>query len=633
MSAWTPSLGAWPVAGGVRFRVWAPTRKRVEIVIEAPGAPRREPLLAGTDGCHTIDLSGLAAGALYRYLLDGEGPFPDPASRFQPQGVHGPSEVVDPAGFAWSDAGWRGLTLDRLTVYELHVGCFSAAGRFAGVTERLAELAELGVTAIELMPLADFAGDRNWGYDGVAPFAPARCYGRPDELRRLVDAAHGAGLGVILDVVYNHFGPDGAYQGAFSPFYFTQQSRTPWGDAINLHGAHATEVRRYLRENALHWIHEYHVDGLRLDATHALHDEGEPKFLAELAEACARARPDRPPLLIAEDHRNLPALVLPRERGGRGLSAVWADDFHHQLRRHVAGDSEGYYRDFSGSAADLARTVRQGWFFTGQHSLHLDGPRGSDPAGLAPRRFVVCLQNHDQVGNRALGERLHHQLEPAVFRAATALLLCLPETPLLFMGQEFAASAPFLYFTDHNPELGRLVTEGRRREFASFKAFADESVRERIPDPQALETFRRSTLDWSEREREPHASQLRLTKALLALRRDGLPLARPDWEGFAARESGEEGVALVRRDGPRASVALVRLRGAGPVAAPPGPLAGLPEAAAWRVLLSTEDPRFSVDPRPPRLESGPGVPRARFERPGALILEADGPPSGRVQAR
>lgn len=618
-AVWQPALGAWLEADGVRFRVWAPRRKRVEVVVETPAsAPVRHALEPALDGSHSGFVAGLGAGAFYRYALDGDGPFPDPASRFQPQGVHGPSEVVDPARFAWSDAAWPGLRLEDLVVYEAHVGSFTPSGDFAGIVERLTHLKDLGVSALELMPVGDFAGGRNWGYDGVSLFAPARCYGRPDALRGLVDAAHRSGLGVILDVVYNHFGPDGAYQGQFSPFYFRQGVATPWGEAINLHGEHARRVREFLCENALHWIHEYHVDGLRLDATHALHDDGPEPFLAELVRACRRARRGRPPLLIAEDHRNLSALTRPSGEGGIGLDAVWADDLHHQLRRALAGDCEGYYRDFGGSADDLARTVRQGWFFTGQPSLHLGEPRGTDPAGLPPRAFVVCIQNHDQVGNRAFGERLNHQIEPAAFRAAMALLLCLPETPLLFMGQEWAASAPFLFFTDHGEALGRLVTEGRRREFRSFAAFADASQRERIPDPQSPRTFERSRLDWSEPEREPHASVLRLTRALLRLR-SGLALAAPDWRGFDALPSGDDGLVLVRRRQSSWQLLLVRLRGAGAVSLRDEALAAAD--LGWTLLLSTEDPRFAPAALPVAVAHSDGALVARFARPGAVILE------------
>ena len=439
--AWRPHLGLWPDADGVSVRVWAPGRRHVELVM-GPGLPatRRHSLTPAGDGTFAGTSADAAAGDLYAYMLDGEGPFPDPASRFQPQGVHGPSAVVDPHAYRWSDHAWRGIPLGEAIIYELHVGTFTPDGTFAGVTERLPYLAELGVTVIELMPVADFPGSRNWGYDGVSLFAPSRAYGVPDDLPRLVDTAHGLGLAVLLDVVYNHFGPDGAYGSRFSPFYLSTRHRSLWGAAVNLDGENSTHVRQFFVENALHWLHEYHFDGLRLDATYGLLDDSPRHLMAELAARVRAAIRDRTVLLIAEDDRNLPAIIHPPEEGGWGFDAVWADDFHHQVRRLSVGDSDGYYEDFSGTLADIATTIRQGWSYSGQFSAYQGKARGTDPAGVPLERMVVCLQNHDQIGNRPFGERLHHQIEPARFRALSALLLCLPETPLLFMGQEWAAS-------------------------------------------------------------------------------------------------------------------------------------------------------------------------------------------------
>jgi maltooligosyltrehalose trehalohydrolase len=607
-------LGATCEPGGVRFRVWAPERRAVELRVETPGREATHPLQKDAYGFFSGFVAGLGPGDLYRFRLDGAGPFPDPASRFQPRGVHGPSEVVDPEAFAWSDAGFGGAPLETLVVYELHVGAFSPAGTFAGAAEKLPALVELGVTAIELMPLADFPGARNWGYDGVSLFAPARCYGRPDELRRLVDQAHRLGLGVLLDVVYNHFGPDGAYWGLFSPHYFSQVHETPWGAALNLDGPASGPVRDFFVENAVRWLQEYHLDGLRLDATHALVDEGPRHFLAEL-QARVRAALPRPVLLIAEDHRNLAAMVRPEAEGGWGLDAVWADDFHHGLRRCLAGDHEGYYRDFSGTVADLASTLRDGWFFKGQRSEHFGGPRGTDPSGLEPRRFVFFLQNHDQVGNRALGERLHHQVDPAVYRAAIVLLLCAPETPLVFMGQEWAAPSPFLFFTDHEPGLGRLVTEGRRREFRGFSAFSDRRQRERIPDPQAVATFERSRLDWTRAGVEPHASVRRLHRALFRLRREEPLLRDSPGRSVQVTALGRDALCLEYGRGARALLVVVRLAGEGKVELRP-----LSSPAAWATVLTTEDACFAPDPQPPACEAAAEGLALRFERPGAVVL-------------
>jgi len=614
-AGWSPSFGAWPDTGGTRFRVWAPAAREAWLALERPDAADDErPLRRADDGTFEGWMPDVGPGARYWYRLDGGPPLPDPASRFQPEGVHGPSEVVDPRAFAWSDAAWNGASLDRASIYELHVGTFSPEGTFAGATARLSCLRDLGVTIVELMPVADFAGDRNWGYDGVCPFAPARCYGRPDDLRRLVDAAHRLGLAVMLDVVYNHFGPDGAYIWQVSPAFFTDRHESPWGQGINLDGPGSEHVRRFLVDNALHWVHEYRIDGLRLDATHAIADDSPTHLAAEIA-ARVHEVPGPPRLVVAEDHRNLAAMVRPAADGGWGLDAVWADDLHHQVRRLLAGDADGYYADFTGTAADVATTLRRGWFFCGQPSGYLGGPRGTDPAGIPPRRFVVCLQNHDQVGNRAFGERLHHQIDPAAWRAAVVLLLLAPETPLLFMGQEWATSAPFLYFTDHNEELGRQVTAGRRREFGRFAAFADPAVRERIPDPQAPATFEASRLRWTEREAGAHAGVWRLHRALLGLRRTEPALAAGVPFDATAPDAGTVAVTYGAADAPDLAV-VARLSGAGRVEIPRGD-AGRP----WQVVLTSADPGFGQGTPPPIVEDAPeGGVAVAFPGPAAIVV-------------
>jgi len=640
---WPPSFGAWPGADGTAFRLWSTAAARITLRIESSDDGSRElDVPAEGPGRFSVFVPGVGPGALYRYRMD-EGPWlPDPASRFQPLGVHGPSQVVDPQAFAWTDVSWTGIDLADLVLYELHVGTFTPEGTFASAIDRLDALVDLGISAVELMPVADFPGRRNWGYDGAALFAPSRAYGTPDDLRRFVDEAHRRGVAVHLDVVYNHLGPDGAYLAAFSPAVFSPVHRNPWGAGINLDAEGSDEVRRFFIENALHWLHEYHLDGLRLDATHALVDDSPRQFLADLTDAVARHVTTRRVHVIAEDHRNLAAMVRPVQAGGWGLDAVWADDFHHQVRRHVAGDHEGYYRDFTGSTADLATTVSRGWFFTGQPSMHLEEPRGTDPAGLPPAAFVIAIQNHDQIGNRAFGERLHHQVDLATWRAASVLLLVAPETPLLFMGQEWAASSPFRFFTDHGPDLGRLVTEGRRHEFRHFAAFSSPDMRERIPDPQSEETFAASRLDWAERNREPHAGVVRLYRALLGLRRSHPGCRGPwrvdahaqppaPWRAIAvALDDGSVGVLRQGIDG-TLLMALVRLSGAGR-----SDSAALVRAArdwfpaqapAWSLALSTEDDAFCLDPTPPPLEAHLTGPVAHFRRPGAVILEADAPRS------
>jgi len=455
-------FGAVRRGSAVTFRVWAPSAHAVELVVEDGGGRGTYQMSQSGDHFFETSLANISAGSRYRYRLDGDRVLADPASRHQPDGPHGPSAVVDPAAFVWTDADWRGVPGRQLAIYELHVGTFTDEGTFAAAEARLGAIADLGVTAIELMPLAECAGRWNWGYDGVDLFAPSHNYGTPDDLRRFVNAAHAHGLAVILDVVYNHFGPDGAYVHAFSPYFTTDRYQTPWGAGVNLDGEHSDVVRAFFIENALHWIHEYHADGLRLDACHELRDARPRHFLAELIAAARRTVEHRTLIFIAEDDRNCAELITNVSDGGYGFDGVWADDFHHQVRRAVAGDSEGYYRSYSGAIEDIAETLRRGWFYVGQHCEHLNAPRGSEPKGVPVERFIICLQNHDQVGNRALGERLHHQIEDSVYRALSALLLLAPETPLLFMGQEWAASTPFLFFTDHESTLGQAVTEGRR---------------------------------------------------------------------------------------------------------------------------------------------------------------------------
>ena len=627
MNSWHPSLGARWDGTRTCFRVWAPERKRVEVLLEVNGSTEEAHLLEkGPDGFFVGSIAEARPGARYRYLLDGEGPYPDPASRFQPEGVHSSSQVVDASRFAWSDSHWSGVRLESLVLYELHTGTFTPRGTFAGIIDKLPYLVDLGVTAIELMPIADFQGQRNWGYDGVSLFAPARCYGEPEDLRHLVNEAHGAGLAVFLDVVYNHLGPDGNYLGVFSPYYFSTRNKTPWGPAINLDGENSGPVRDFLIENALHWIHEYHVDGLRLDATHALVDHSSRHFLAELSSRVRASISSRNVLLVAEDHRNLAHMVRSETEGGWGMDAVWADDFHHQVRSALAGDSESYYCDFTGATEDLVTTMRQGWFFCGQQSHYMQGPRGTDPAGLPASRFVTCIQNHDQIGNRAFGERLNQQIPLASYRAATLLLLLAPQTPLLFMGQEWAAQTPFLFFTDHHDNLGKAVTKGRRYEFRHFSAFSDPAKREEIPDPQALETFVASQLRWQEVPQEPHVSMHRFYQALLSLRRSEPALQEQSPESFDGAAVGQGAVVLKRtaRNG-SSLLAVIQWRDAGVVDLAAESVSRLlSHKDRWETLFHSEEPRFAPDPEPPVIDFSGPAPVISFRRASAVLLRSRG---------
>jgi maltooligosyltrehalose trehalohydrolase len=621
MTNWHPRLGATVLPRGTAFRVWAPDASLVSVVREGHDDA---PMEKSPEGYFSATLSDCHPGDLYRFSVDGMGPFPDPASRYQPQGVHGPSQVIDPSAFVWRDGHWKGVVREDLILYELHTGTFTQEGTFQSAASKLANLRDLGITAVELMPVADFAGDRNWGYDGVALFAPARCYGIPDDLRRFVDTAHKLGLAILLDVVYNHFGPDGAYHSLFSRHYFSQKHHSPWGEGINFDGANSGPVRDFFIENALRWIHEYHFDGLRLDATHAIVDEGPQHILASLASAAKNAQEEtgRSVHIIAEDVGNLAYMLEPENKQGWGLDAIWSDDFHHQVRRALAGDSDGYFRDFDGSTRSIVETAKKGWFYCGQCAPFFGKERGSDPHGLDYSHFVFFLQNHDQIGNRAFGDRLHHKIDLPVYRAAVALLLVLPQIPLLFMGQEWAASTPFLYFTDHHPELGRMVTEGRRREFDRFSAFADPHTRESIPDPQAAATLEASRLVWEETAREPHASVLRLYKALLALRKSEPALRSGGRSGELLMDACGKDTLIVKReksDG-QTVLAIIQLKGEKTVDLRPYTRSDAALGGAWQILLNTEDPLFAADAIRSRIELSSST--IQFSRPGAVLLRA-----------
>ncbi|MBI1395059.1 MAG: malto-oligosyltrehalose trehalohydrolase [Betaproteobacteria bacterium] len=504
---------------GVRFRLWAPGARNVALGL---GSDPLRPMKAGGDGWFHCDVREAREGQRYRFRIDGGLDVPDPASRFNPDDVHGPSEIVDPLAFGWTDDDWRGRPWPEAVLYELHVGTFSPAGTFAGVEARLDHLVRLGVTAIELMPVADFPGRRNWGYDGVLPFAPDASYGRPEDLKRLVQAAHARGLMVILDVVYNHFGPEGNYLHAYAPAFFNPEHETPWGAAINFDARGSEVVRRFVIDNALHWLEEYHFDGLRLDAVHAFRDDSTPDIVEALTTA-VRTGPgrDRHVHLILENDRNQ-SRYLRRDASGhpRHATAQWNDDVHHACHVIATGETDGYYADYAADpVAQLARCLAEGFAYQGEASVFRGGElRGEPSADLTPLAFVNFLQTHDQVGNRAFGERLCRLARPEALDVLTATVLLAPGVPMLFMGEEFAAATPFLFFCDFGHDLADAVREGRRREFARFTRFADPASRESIPDPNLAATFETSRLDWSCLEHEPHRTWLARHASLLATR-------------------------------------------------------------------------------------------------------------------
>ncbi|HEV7266971.1 MAG TPA: malto-oligosyltrehalose trehalohydrolase [Falsiroseomonas sp.] len=501
---------------GVRFRLFAPAH--ATIGLELDGA---DPLPMRTaDGWHELHVAQARAGIRYRFVLPDGLRVPDPASRFQPEDVHGPSEVVDPAAYAWHDSGWIGRPWEEAVIYELHIGAFTPEGSFRAAIGRLDHLVALGVTAIEIMPVAEFPGAHNWGYDGVQIFAPDASYGRPEDLKALVEAAHARGLMVLLDVVYNHFGPEGNYLHPIArDTFFTERHHTPWGAALNFDGPDSQPVRDFFIHNALYWIEEFHLDGLRLDAVHAILDDSPRHILTELAERVRAATPGRHIHLVLENEAN-EASRLPRDGEGRPRlhTAQWNDDAHHVLHVAATGESAGYYGEYLGDTRKLARALAEGFAFQGEHMPYRGHARGEPSAHLPPTAFVAFIQNHDQIGNRAFGDRITTLAPEEAVRAIAATYLLLPQVPMLFMGEEWGATQPFPFFCDVGPDLAEAVREGRRAEFARFPEFQDPAARARIPDPLAASTFASAKLRWEDAARPPHAAWLDWYRRILALR-------------------------------------------------------------------------------------------------------------------
>jgi maltooligosyltrehalose trehalohydrolase len=581
--------------GGVHFRVWAPRCQQVEVVLAGDkrhGAARRVPLAAEAEGYFSGTVSQAQAGTLYWYSLDGsEAQYPDPASRFQPAGPHGPSQVIDPGAFAWTDAAWQGVGLAGQVLYEMHIGTFTQEGTWAAARRELAELAALGITVIEIMPVADFPGRFGWGYDGVNLFAPTRLYGPPDDFRRFVDEAHACGMGVILDVVYNHLGPDGNYLKYFAEAYVTERYTTEWGEALNFDGDNAAPVREYFLANASYWIEEFHLDGLRLDATQNIYDTSAEHILAAISQRVRTAARGRSSLLVAENEPQDVRLVHPREQGGYGLDALWNDDFHHSAMVVLSGHNEAYYSDHRGTPQEFISAMKWGYLYQGQWYRWQQQRRGTPTFGLKPATFITFLQNHDQIANSARGLRCHAVSSPGRYRAMTALCLLGPGTPMLFQGQEFAASSPFFYFADHRQELAALVHTGRQEFMRQFPSVTMPEAQTLLPDPADPTTFVRSKLDLAERLR--HAE-------VYALHRDLLRLRRQDAVFRRQRPGGTDGAVL----GPEAFVlrffgdngddrlVLVNFGTDLPLHPAPEPLLAPPLRMEWHVLWSSEHPHY-----------------------------------------
>ncbi|HEX8068977.1 MAG TPA: malto-oligosyltrehalose trehalohydrolase [Pyrinomonadaceae bacterium] len=589
---WALEFGARPQGdGGTRFRVWAPRARSLAVKLVGADAPP-VPLARGADDVFEAFVETVGAGADYFYLVDGERERPDPVSRWQPRGVHGPSRVVDPDAFAWSDQDWRGLPLKDFIVYELHAGTFTPEGTFESIIPKLEYLKQLGVTAVELMPVAEFPGARNWGYDGAHSYAPQSTYGGPAGLKKLVDACHRAGLAFVLDVVYNHLGPEGNYLGEYAPV-FSQSYRTPWGDAINFDGEDSDGVRRYFIENALYWLTEYRVDALRLDAIHRIIDISPRHFLADLAAAFHEQarRLGRRAYLIAESDLNDVRVINPPASCGYGVDAQWSDDFHHSLHAVLTGIDRGYFADFA-RVADLAKAISEGYVYTGQSSPFRRKRHGNSAAARPGEQFVVCVQNHDQIANGYWGERLAAHTTPDGQKLAAALLLCAPNVPMLFMGQEWGETAPFLYFTSHtDPDLAKGVREGRREEYASFVKEEGETAATvgGFADPQAEATFEHSKLVWARREESPHAELLRFYRDLIALRQSEPALSNCDrTRTEVAFDEARRWLCVRRGDASGATALLVCNLDAESQTVP----VKSDGAGAWRLALWSGDERY-----------------------------------------
>lgn len=598
-------IGAEVLAeGGVDFRVWAPVARAVEVVIEGGAgrlAGRKDSafkLAAEGKGYFSGAIPSAGPGTLYRYRLnEDKAAYPDPASRYQPEGPLGSSQVIDPGKFRWTDQDWKGVRFEGQVFYEMHIGTFTREGTWASAKRELPQLAEIGITVIEVMPVADFAGRFGWGYDGVDLFAPTRLYGEPDDFRRFIDRAHALGVGVILDVVYNHLGPDGNYLGKFSKDYFTDRYITDWGEAINYDGKNSGPVREFFVSNAGYWIDEFHLDGLRLDATQDIFDRSSDHILAAISRKVRDAARGRSTILVAENEPQHGKLVRPPEEGGYGLDMLWNDDFHHTAIVALTGHNEAYYSDYRGSPQEFISAAKWGYLYQGQHYKWQGKRRGTQALDLPPAVFVTYIQNHDQVANSENGDRGHLLTSPGRYRAITALMLLGPATPLLFQGQEFAASSPFLFFTDQSPELAKLIRKGRAEFLSQFPSIATPEGQACLPDPGDAETFARCKLKFS--ERRSHAAAYSLHRDLLELRREE-PAFRAQKKG-AVDGAVLGGNAFVLRffQGGDDRLLIVNLGRDLHLNPAPEPLLAPPEKARWETLWSSEHPSYGGCGTPP----------------------------------
>jgi maltooligosyltrehalose trehalohydrolase len=608
-------IGAVCSNDAVHFRVWAPRRTRVDVLLDDRAAIQLNP---EPGGYFSGTASDTRPGFLYRYRLDGGDAFPDPASRFQPDGPHGASQVVDSTTFHWTDSDWRGPRLDTAVLYELHVGTFTREGTWAAAAQQLPELADAGITCLEMMPVAEFPGRFGWGYDGVDLYAPTHLYGHADDFRCFVDTAHSVGLGVILDVVYNHVGPDGNYLKQFSEHYFSTQHKTEWGEAFNFDGDHSGPVREFITANAYYWVDEFHVDGLRIDATQSIFDDSPRHILIEIGDAVRAAAGGRSVLLVGENEPQNITLLRPAPVGGRGLDALWNDDFHHTALVALTGKTDAYYSDYHGSPQEFVSVAKYSYLYQGQYYRWQQQRRGTPTFGIRQTRFVNFIENHDQLANSADGARTTSLSNPRRHRAMTALLLLGPQTPMLFQGQEFAASSPFLYFADHTPEIAKSVRKGRGEFLAQFPNIALGEIRSRLSDPGDLGTFARCKLDFSEREQ--HAEAYALHRDLLRLRREDPVIGEHASHGIDGAVLGDAAFVL-RFFGPRLAAGPPPTAQLAPLTSDdrllvvnfgrairldpaPEPLLAPPAGAEWTMIWTSDSPRYG----------GTGTPRLEADR-------------------
>lgn len=584
-------VGANPIAGGgTHFRIWAPAYKSINVVFDNSQQPvvlepERNGYFSGS-GKH------IAAGALYKYQTDGGEAYPDPASRFQPSGPHGYSQVVDPESFHWTDSKWKGIRIKGQVIYEMHLGTFTEGGTWRSAAEKLSYLKKTGITVLEIMPISDFPGKFGWGYDGVQPYAPASIYGTPDDMRSFVDKAHSIGLAVILDVVYNHLGPDGNYLTKYSPDYLSKKHETDWGQGINFDGEQSGPVREFFRENAKYWIREFHLDGLRFDATQDIHDESEPHILLEIAEATRQAAEERSIILIGENEPQDTNLVRPTDRGGYGLDALWNDDFHHSAMVALTGKSDAYYTDYRGTAQEFLSAAKYGYLYQGQWYRWQKKRRGTSTFGLPRTTMVNFIQNHDQVANSARGQRIHELSSPGAYKAMTALTLLMPGTPMLFQGQEFAASSRFLFFADHNEELAEQIRKGRAEFLGQWRSLVMPEMKKCFDDPSSPATFESSRLDHSEVSK--HAEAYALHRDLLSLRREDPIISQQGEHGLDGAVLSPECILLryFSEDFSADRLLIVNLGADLELNPAPEPLLAPPESHLWIKLWSSDDPQY-----------------------------------------